>query len=231
MARSAQEPREVRSLLALLGDRIGRWLGRQPADALQEELREHILLRADDLERGGLSRAEAERRARIEFGAFDRHREASHEEQRWNAVATLARDARYGLRMLRKAPGFTAVVVLTLALGIGANTALFTLVRGILLHPLPVRAANRLMVIWITTSGKTGAALGRRARITWTGGSRADRSRTFFSSSTAPGPSRGMAIRSRYRACGSRRTLEIFSGSSRLSGGRSGSMRPMLGIT
>ena len=115
---------------------------------LEEELQLHLLDRTDDLERSGLPRAEAERQARIEFGGFERYREEAHAAQGWYAAETMARDVRLGLRVLKKSPAFTATVVITLALGIGANTALFALVRGILLRPIPVRAANRLLVIW-----------------------------------------------------------------------------------
>jgi putative ABC transport system permease protein len=115
---------------------------------IEEELRLHLQDRADDLERSGLTRAEAERQARIQFGGFERYREESHAAQGWHATETLVRDVRFGLRILKKSPTFTAAAVITLALGIGANTALFALVRGILLRSLPVRAADRLVVIW-----------------------------------------------------------------------------------
>ncbi|HUB17149.1 MAG TPA: ABC transporter permease [Acidobacteriaceae bacterium] len=127
-------------------------------DELEEELRDHLRHRADDLERSGISREEAERRARIEFGGFERYREESHAAQGWQWGETLLGDVRFGLRILKKSPAFTAAAVLTLALGIGANTALFTLVRGILLNPLPVRAASRLVVIW---NSDPGAGLSR----------------------------------------------------------------------
>jgi len=122
-------------------------------DELEEELRNHLQHRADDLERSGMSRAGAERQARLEFGGFEHYREESHEAQGWYWAETLLRDVRFGLRILKKSPAFTAAAVITLALGIGANTALFTLVRGILLRPLPVRAANRLVVIWDSNPG------------------------------------------------------------------------------
>lgn len=117
-------------------------------EELEEELRNHLQHRADDLECSGLTRAEAERQARIEFGAFEHYREESHAAQGWEWAETLARDIRLGLRMLKKSPAFTTAAVITLALGIGANTALFTLVHGILLRSLPVRASSRLIVIW-----------------------------------------------------------------------------------
>ena len=121
---------------------------------VEEELRVHVQHRADDLERGGLTRAEAERQARIEFGGFEHYREASHEAQGWYWVETLVRDVQFGLRVLKKSPAFAAAAVVTLALGIGANTALFALVRGILLRSLPVRAANRQVVIWDSNPGE-----------------------------------------------------------------------------
>ena len=122
-------------------------------DELEEELRDHLQHRADDLERSGLTRSQAERQARIEFGGFEHYREESHAAQGWHRAETLLRDARFGLRILKKSPAFTTAAVITLALGIGANTALFTLVRGILLRPLPVRAASRLVVIWDSNPG------------------------------------------------------------------------------
>ena len=122
-------------------------------DELEEELRDHLRHRADDLERRGISRPEAERQARIEFGGFEHYREESHAAQGWHWAETVLRDVRFGLRILKKSPAFTAAAVITLALGIGANTALFALVRGILLHPLPVRAASRLVVIWDSNPG------------------------------------------------------------------------------
>jgi predicted permease len=122
-------------------------------DELDQELRAHLQHRADDLERSGMSRAQAERQARLEFGGFEHYREESHEAQGWHWAETLLRDVRFGLRILKKSPAFTAAAVITLALGIGANTALFTLVREILLRPLPVRAAHRLVVIWNSDPG------------------------------------------------------------------------------
>ena len=120
---------------------------------LEEELLDHVHHRADDLERSGMSREDAERRARLEFGGFEHYREESHRAQGWHWAETLFGDLRFGLRILKKSPVFIVAAVLTLALGIGANTSLFTLVRGILLRPLPVRAARRLAVIWDSNPG------------------------------------------------------------------------------
>src|ERR1700757_3262918 len=121
--------------------------GSAVADDTDEELRSHIQLRADDLERSGLRRAEAERRARIEFGAYDRYREESHEALGGNFVEILLQDIRFTLRLLRRSPGFAAVAVFTLALAIGANAVVFGVLNALILRPLNVPDAQSLYAI------------------------------------------------------------------------------------
>ncbi|HEV2280150.1 MAG TPA: ABC transporter permease [Acidobacteriaceae bacterium] len=115
------------------------------AEELQEELHEHIALRADDLERQGLSRAEAERLARIEFGGVEKFREQSHEALGAAWLETLLADIRYSLRVLRKSPGFVAAAVVTLALAIAANAVVFGLMDGLILRPLNVPRGDALI--------------------------------------------------------------------------------------
>jgi predicted permease len=111
---------------------------------MEEELGSHIQHRADDLERSGLDRAEAERRARIEFGGRERIKEECHEALGSNFIETLMQDVRFGFRMLRKSPSFTTAAVVTLALAIGANAVVFGVVDALILRPLNVPQAENL---------------------------------------------------------------------------------------
>src|ERR1043166_4963820 len=115
---------------------------------LEEELGAHIQLRADRLERGGLERAEAERRARIEFGSTARFSEECREQLGGEFLDTLIQDVRFSLRTLRKSPVFFLVAVLTLAVGIGATVAAFSVVNAVLLRPFGFSDAERLLWIY-----------------------------------------------------------------------------------
>ena len=111
---------------------------------LDEELLFHISLRADDLERSGLPRAEAERRARIEFGARERYKEESREALGGHFMQTLLQDVRLALRVLRKSRGFAFAAIVTLALAIGANAVVFGVMDALLLHTIDVPDAKNL---------------------------------------------------------------------------------------
>jgi predicted permease len=114
---------------------------------MEEELRSHIAHRADDLARGGVARAEAERRARIDFGGYERYRQESYEAAGNHFLERLVQDVRFGFRVLLKSPGFTVVAVVTLALAIGANAVVFSMLNGLVLRPLNVPGAQSLAII------------------------------------------------------------------------------------
>jgi predicted permease len=134
--------------LDLLRFRISTLLRRSEIDAeMEEELRSHIQHRADDLERTGLDPAEAERRARIEFGGQAKYKEECHDALGNNFIETLVQDVRFSLRVLRKAPGFTIAAVVTLALAIGANAVVFAILNALILHPRNVPQARSLFGI------------------------------------------------------------------------------------
>ena len=119
---------------------------------LDAELRAHIEQQAGKYVRSGLSPDEAARRARLELGGIEQIKEDVRDSWGLRFISELAQDVRYGLRQLRRNPGFTAVAILTLALGIGANTAIFTLIDSLMLRPLPVHRPGQLVQLWLLNS-------------------------------------------------------------------------------
>lgn len=126
---------------------------------LSEEIRQHMEEKADELVEQGMSRDEAVARARREFGNPTSVAERGREVWRWPSLESFLFDVRYALRQLRRQPTFTLVAVLILALGIGANTAVFSVIDKLLFEPLPFRAPERLA--WI--AGRESPRLTGRA--------------------------------------------------------------------
>ncbi len=116
-------------------------------DDLGDEIRSHIEFITDENIARGMTAEEARAAARREFGNATATRESAREAWRFPRVETIFQDLRYGLRAIRNAPAFSLVVILTLALGIGANTAIFSVVYSVLLRPLPYPNGERLVVL------------------------------------------------------------------------------------
>ncbi len=130
---------------------------------MEEEFRLHLRRRADDLERSGLSRADAERQAHIEFGGYQRYKEECREALRTRLLGELMADIRYALRQFGRSPGFTVVVVMTLALGIGTNSAIFTLTYAVILKSLPVPNPGELVRYSFNEPGATDLSISEPA--------------------------------------------------------------------
>ena len=119
-------------------------------------VQEHIAERADELVDEGMPRAQAEQTARREFGNVALIQQRSREAWQWPVIESILSDLKFTFRRLIKAPGFTITVLLTLAIGIGANTAVFSVVNSILLKPLPYPDSNRLVSLWLDAPGAGG---------------------------------------------------------------------------
>ncbi len=119
---------------------------------LSEELTDHLEMHIQDNLRAGMSPAEARRQALIKLGGLEQAKENYRQQSSLPWLETFFQDVRYGLRQLRRAPGFTAVAVLTLALGIGANTAIFSLLDAVMLRSLPVKNPEELVEVRRHTS-------------------------------------------------------------------------------
>jgi len=125
------------------------WLrNRRLDEELGEELRFHLERETEANVAAGMAPEEARRAARLALGGMEQIKEDARAERPGAAARQLGRDLAYGARLLRKAPGFAAAAILIVALGIGAATAIFSVVYGVALRPLPYREPERLVALW-----------------------------------------------------------------------------------
>jgi hypothetical protein len=131
---------------------------RRRYDDISVSIQEHMEDRIEELMDDGISRKHAEQKARREFGNVALLEQRSREVWQWPALESILADLKFTFRRLRKSPGFTATVLLTLAIGIGANTAIFSVLNSILLRPLPYPNSEQLVSLWLNAPGAGGLA-------------------------------------------------------------------------
>src|SRR5215217_9602019 len=140
----------------ILRDRVRALRQREAViDDIDREMRSHVELQVEANLKAGMSPEEAREKAMRSFGNVNRAVDAAYDVKGGGLFETLAQDIRYGFRMLAKHKAFTSIAVITLALGIGANTAIFSVVNELLLRPLPFRDAQRIVMLWeVTPEGR-----------------------------------------------------------------------------
>src|SRR5215813_7480602 len=147
--------------LSQLWRKLSFYLRRDQFDReLEEEMQFHLEMKAQDNAEAGMEPEETRYAAKQQFGNQSLLREVSREMWGVRSIEALFQDLRFGIRMFLKSPGLTAVLILTIALGIGFNSALFSVVNSLLLNPLPFPDADRLFIAWTRAAKISSDRLG-----------------------------------------------------------------------
>ena len=150
---------ELRSILSRCAALFRR---RELDERVDEELRFHVEMQTEENIRRGLSPQEARRQALLSSGGVEQTKEAHRDARAVSFLTSLAQDLRFGARSFRRNPGFSATVLVTLALGIGVGTAVFSIVNAVLLKPLPFRDPDRVAMLWNHDGTPASLAAARR---------------------------------------------------------------------
>src|SRR5262245_54539922 len=182
--------------LRTLAARLRGLFGDRKADQeLDDEIEAHLRLLTERYVRQGMSDTDAAWAARRQFGNIALLKEANREMRGIRFVETFKQDARYGLWMLRRNPGFALVAVCTLALGIGANTAIFSVVNALVLNPLPYPDPQRL--VWVTSIFRGNEVVGADLYFVWREHSKTFDELAAFEAGTAVAMDQGESERAR----------------------------------
>src|SRR5260221_1994661 len=144
----------MRSIRASLARLLGTFVSSRRDRDLAEELDSHIQLHIDDNVRAGMTPGEARRQALVTFGAMEAIKEQHRDRHGFPTVRHIAQDLRFAARLLRKAPGFSVTAIVTIALAVGVNAAIFTVLNSAALQRLPVPSGDRLAAVSISFEGE-----------------------------------------------------------------------------
>ncbi len=169
------------------------WRSRQDDREIDDEIASHLEEATEDYRRRGFAPEEARRAAARDFGGVTQAKQVHREVRSFTWLSDVGQDVSYAVRRLIKEPGFTAVAVTTLALGIGVNTAIFSVVNGVLLNPLPYPASDRLVAVYSRTASHARATTSYPNFLDWARDTRSFSALAAFQARRSQSDRRGSA--------------------------------------